>query len=77
MGTLGFGGDFQFARVFAPLGKRIGEFCRAMVLLKQLAQTYRQVFPEFSNATQLQRRNFAKILAIFSLVDLIFGFTWS
>jgi len=39
---------FQFARIFAPLwGKRIGEFCRAMVLLEKLAQTYREVFPEF------------------------------
>jgi len=48
-GTLGFRGrDFQFARIFAPLwGKRIEKFCRAVVLLKQLAQTYREVFPVF------------------------------
>jgi len=49
-GTLGFrrGKIFQFARIFAPLWwKRMGEFCRAMVLLTKLAQTYREVFPQF------------------------------
>jgi len=45
-GTLGRKGEkCSIRRNFAPLwGKRIGKFCRAMVLLKQLAQTYRQVF---------------------------------
>ena len=42
------GENVQFAGIFASLrGKRMGKFCRAMVLLKQLAQAYRQVFPEF------------------------------
>ena len=40
--------NFQFARMFAPLwGKRRGKFCRPIVLLKKLAQIYREVFPEF------------------------------
>jgi len=47
---------FQFARIFAPLwGKRIGKFCRAMILLKQLDQTYQEVFPEsFSSCPNLR-----------------------
>ena len=44
--TLG-GGEFSIRPNFAPLwGIRVGEFCRAMVLLKKLAQKYREVFPE-------------------------------
>ena len=38
---------FQFTRTSAPLqGKRIKKFCREMILLKQLAQTYREIYPE-------------------------------
>ena len=49
-GTLGFrrGKIFnspEFLRHFEE--KRIGEFCRAMVLFQKLAQKYREVFPEF------------------------------
>jgi len=35
----------EFLRHFEE--KRIGEFCRAMVLLQKLAQKYREVFSEF------------------------------
>jgi len=35
----------EFLRHFEV--KRIGEFCRAMVLFQKLAQEYREVFPEF------------------------------
>jgi len=49
-GTLGFrrGKIFnspEFLRHFEE--KRIGEFCRAMVLFQKHAQKYREVFPEF------------------------------
>ena len=43
----GEGQNFQFVRIFEPLWrKRIWKFCRAMMLLKQIAQTYREVVPE-------------------------------
>jgi len=53
-GTFGLrGGNFQFAWIFAPLwGKRIGKFCRAMILLKQLA-LIGKLFLNFLNLAQI------------------------
>jgi len=36
---------FSLPEFCATLRKRIVKFCRTMVLLKELAQTYREVFP--------------------------------
>jgi len=49
-GTLAFRRDKifnspEFLRHFEE--KRIGEFCRAMVLFQKLAPKYQEVFPEF------------------------------
>jgi len=49
-GTLGFRrgkiyNSPEFLRQFEE--KRLGEYCRAMVLFQKLSQKYREVFPEF------------------------------
>lgn len=37
---------FLFARIFTPLkGKRIGKFCRVMILLKKINRKHRAVLP--------------------------------
>jgi len=56
MGTLAFRRDKifnspEFLRHAEE--KRIGEFCRAMVLFQKLAQKYREVLPEFFNLVRI------------------------